>query len=346
MNWVFGIIGQGPGFRAELLSREGAVSEAPLDVLTKHGIPASTRRARVMYEGDFSDWACGDASKYLNAVGIKQWPLGTSNRHEVFEIRTSNGLTLHVPALVLMRAFFWPANVLFRIAFKPSNVGLVSFVDYAESTPRVVVDNASLARRLRSQYGASQQSAVNWMQMSRSAQRMVRSAHDNAALGCLKLAIPDGKVRISFVGHRNGEDVFVADARLFSVVVPAEDTISGADVSFEFAAKCTTKAVGELVVPRRGDGDVRLTCDEWRELEPLLAFKGSRGKLKYTPREVFDLILRRMGRRSPTWASLATAAISVETLCSRYLAWSSNGSLELALTRLRQLRPSPSREAG
>lgn len=356
MNWVFGITGQAPGFKAELLSSGGAVSRGDLAALHKDGIPSVTRRTRVAYEGDFSEWSEGDAGTYLFAEGFENWPVGVSNRHQVFEIRTAGGQTLHVPALVLMRAFFRPTRHVFPVAFKPSNVALLSFVDYSGSKPRVVVDDVPCARQLRRRFESLHQaSAINWMQMSHSAQRMVRSVHTNAALGWLNMAIPKGRVEMTFFGWRSGNDVFVTSANLLSVVAPHTDTISADTETFIFnglRGQREEQTAMRFVVPMRADGQVLLTPEEWQEVEPLLRPKRPGGSTPFYSRcDVLNHILLRMvssrsrslsgTRRRPVCPSAcALPSVSESTLQATYYRWKLEGKIELIISKLIELRTS------
>lgn len=68
-------------------------------------------------------------------------PADVENRHDVFTFAIDEKLTAHVPALALMRAFFKPHHCVLSAVFCPTSLDALSFVDYCQDPPVVVLDN-------------------------------------------------------------------------------------------------------------------------------------------------------------------------------------------------------------
>lgn len=226
MNWAVGIAGQGRRGSVELIERGGIKRAVDAQDLCKVGVPDFGSTTKLTLEGPIDDWAIAEASDLLRAAKLRL-PKGCANRHRVFTPGRVNGLTVYIPALVLMRTFFRPANPIFDLAFTPSNLELISFTDYSTTPPSFVVDHPSYRRRLTPQTEADEAGVcLRWLRTSMSAKRMMRSVFDHAGSGYLAMDLPHGNFRLRLHGTAIGRRFFASRVHAMSVVVDEYDSIT------------------------------------------------------------------------------------------------------------------------
>ncbi len=274
-NWALGVSNIAPR-SIDIITANGQRRVVDLEALIKEGIPSSQKTNRLVFEGEFSSWQPGSADAYLAGLGIAL-PEGCENRHEVYTLVSDKGVTVHIPALVLMRAFFRPNHLLFRAVFAPAGIDLLSFVDYSTTPPTVVIDDRACAKHLsKTVDGVSQDRALHWLQLSKSARKTAQSAYQNALLkGWLRVSLPQGRVRIAFHGQSTGEHLFATKAALVSVEVPELDSLTGAREEIIFHAMADAKrnpaaSIRDITVPLHSDGQAEVTQAEWERIEPML----------------------------------------------------------------------------
>ncbi|WP_343498802.1 hypothetical protein [Achromobacter denitrificans] len=161
-------------------------------------------------------------------------PEGCLTRHEVFKF-VDGGLTVHVPALVLMQAFFKPSPILFPAAFKIAGPDLLAYVDYAQATPVVVIDNLAYIRHTRRcRENTAPNKPLEWLHLSKSAKHAMHSVYLGASNGTLRMSLPLGDFRIALHGPRVGNQVFATTATLIAMTIPAEDSVTGTSETMIF----------------------------------------------------------------------------------------------------------------
>lgn len=339
-TWAVGISASDP--RAiETISSTGQHSLIDLKAAIKDGIPSPKKSGRLVFEGEFSSWAPGSAEEYLAGFGMAL-PEGRENRHEVFTLKAANGATVHVPALVLMRAFFKPHRFLLPAVFSPAGLNLLSFVDYSTTPPSVVIDDAACAKHVAETFkGANKDRALIWLQFSKSAHKAAQSAFQNALVGKLGLVLPSGRTRIVFHGYRGGQHLYASKATLISVEIEEQDNIAGTSEKIIFHALADPKwepaaCAISLQVPLHLDGSTRLTQAEWEYIEPIL--KGKKVvPMRHSQRELLDVLLYKLASRLP-WTKVSKGNFAVTNLTRAFGSWSTSGRLEKILAYLRTTR--------
>lgn len=345
MEWALGFTeGCGPR-KIELVAVGGKVSEIGVDELAKVGTPTATQEKRLAYEGDFSTWKVGRSTTYLDAFGIHM-PEGKANLHSVFTMSAQNGVTVHVPALVLMRAFFKPVQQLLPAMFTPANIDQVSFVDYTCTPPRVLIDDAVCARRIAATaYSGSQDKSIQWLQTSKSARRAAQSVHRHAMSGHLKIDLPEGNIRIIMHGLLANGRLYATKATLVSVRVSGHDSITGNDELFFIhamadASRIPLASVNELRVHLREDLQVHVTDDEWQAIQPMLTGDSRAPTRQHSSRELLDVILSKLSS-TKSWKTVPRGVFSVSDLTSTFRRWTASGRLEKVLAHLELSRAEP-----
>lgn len=343
MEWALGLAEGGVSNQFELLDGAGQQSLVGTSALLTVGVPTSKnqRPTRVAYEGDFSSWNTVSADAYLEAFGI-EIPAGQLNRHSVFVLTDVKGMTIHVPALVLMRAFFKPGPSVFPAMFSPANIDLLSFVDYGSTPPCVVVDDAQCGKRCANfSDGVNQAKFIHWLQTSLSARQLAQSAHQYAQSGHLSIDLPRGQVRIIFHGRHAGDQLFATKANLISVLVPRDDSISDEEMLFTFhsnkdSERIPLAGIGSYQVPMHPNGQFAVTEDEWGVVEPLLI--GKTRRVTVNPRRaVLDIILHKLSSGT-SWKTVPKNAVTTLDVTMAFRRWAASGRLNTVLNYLQESR--------
>jgi len=303
----------------------------------------TTKPYRVLYEGSLSSWTLSDPGEYLAGVGIVL-PEGCLNHHEVFKFTGNDGLTMHVPALVLMQAFFKPSRLLFPAAFTMAGPDLFAYVDYGETPPTVVVDNLAYTRHIsRCRESAAPNKPVEWLQLSKSARKAMHSAYLAASAGALRLHLPLGDFRIALHGPRAGNQIFVTSATLIRMTIPAEDSVTGMSETMIFHSMAdpqrkTKASVGGLKIPLHSDGASSVTDQEWQLIEPILTPKRKTQSVIHSRRELLDAILLKLSS-GLWWAKVPTRGFKTTDLSWTFRCWQTEGLFDQVLDVLRATRP-------
>ncbi len=249
------------GITVEAVAANGQRTELPLSKLSHDGLPS--KRARFDVRGELGTWAAADFAEYCAGLGVVL-PAWATPRHQVFTHQLADGMTAYVPALVLMRAFFWPNAEVLPAAFTSHNVDQFAYVNYANEPPVVtVMKGLNFFRAFDAREGNDRY--LKWLHGSRSARACCQAVELQAMKGWLGLKLPEGTFDLTLVGHREGAAFYATAVELHSVTVLAEDNISGQDEIFYLHRSPTTSAM------RRAEGiDTNITVDEWQALQPLL----------------------------------------------------------------------------
>lgn len=339
-TWALGTAVENPR-EIEIVTDSGVRRVIPIEQATKLGVPKPAKAGRYVYEGDFASWRTEPADAYLAGLGFPESPL--KSRHQVFTFEVSPALTAHVPALVLMRAFFKPHYCVLPVIFRPASLDMISFVDYGQDPPTVVLDNVSQVEKFNTRRGAHRTQAIQWCQLSLSARKMTWSVYRNALDGRLAMALPTGQTRFVLHGVRRGGDLFVTQAALSRVFVPAEDSLTKSSVQYVFHAsvdpnrKRAASAKG-LSVPTRPDGGCEVSDEEWGRLEPELSEQTPSVRPGgYPRRELLDLMLLKLARGIP-WDSLPEDRKLVNAVKYAFRQWTMDGRLGVALGLLTAAR--------
>lgn len=264
-------------------------------------------------------------------------PAGVESKHDVFTFAINEKLTAHVPALVLMCAFFKPHSHVLPAVFHPISLDLISFVNLCESPPTVVLDGIALSLTMhsfRTQNSVSRERAIQWCQLSVSARTMSWSVFRNALEGRLAMmTLPEGKARLALHGVRRGKDLFVTQAALSCVAVAAEDSLTGQREEYVFHAGADQSrqryvSVAGLFIPVRSDGQCQVSDAEWALIAPEM--QREQRTQRYPYRKVMDLIVLKIGSGT-SWTSLSDDPKLVNAVKNAFRKWSAYGRLGIAL---------------
>ena len=279
-SWALGTLADDP-HTIEMINERQQISFAGLDDLAKEGVPIVTGAARLVYEGDLSSLTSVSAHPYLNGMGINL-PDTATNRHEMFTFKTEDGLTVYVPALILMRAFFKPHKFVLPAVFTPVGVDLLSFVNYTELPPIVVVDDSEFLKFSQSKCDRPNiHKAVSWLQTSNSAKKMTQTVYQKALGTQLGLSLPQGRARIIFHGKKTEHNYYVSKAALISINIGDEDSITckNEEIIFHAMADSRQKATASIrgiIIPLHFNGQSAVNDEEWAVIEPMM--NTSRGR--------------------------------------------------------------------
>lgn len=344
-TWALGTVADSPK-SIELVNLAGERSIVPFGEVRDLGVPDITRFCRLPrlpYEGEFSQWEEGEAEAYLEGLCLRiKGPV--EHRHQVLVAPRENGKRIHVPALVLMRAFYKPAPIMFPALFHPVGMDLLSFVDGAKTPAEVVADGLGFrgCRQVKSQRDVAKK-MLAWLQLSQSARVMTQSVWHNACDGYLGFSRPRGSIRISFHGVDQGHDFFATKAMLISVSVPAEDSLTGRGEQFFLHGMAdpdvqSLASIKGVRVPLHRDGTARLAPIE-RELVEVVLRGGTHRSDRVLRWDVLDVVLEKLSTGG-SWRSstVGLKAISQSDASTAFQRWQSDGRLGKILKILEEVR--------
>lgn len=336
MDWMLGVTPDLTG--VELSNRTGNLKVIDLKDLSKAPLFRLHRTKRLSYEGLLSSWQIDDASNYMTALGARL-PEGTANRHAVFSCQTESGIAVHVPAAVLMQAFFKPNHAVLPAAFTPAGIDRLCFMDFSESCPRLVIDDHSVAKHVSDvRFSINRRKPLLWLQISKSAKAAMHSVYENALQGSLSMSLPRGCIRAIFHGVLDGSHLYATKVGLLAITVPSEDSLSGKVEHIRFHAmvektRVPAASINDVEVPLRADGSVELTCDEWAIVKPMLLPKKG-----YVPSDdrLLQLLNAVLGKLASglSWKKSVKDPYSMTDLTGAFRRWKTSGRLALILAHL------------
>lgn len=308
------------GITVEAVAANGQRAELPLSKLSQDGLPS--KRVRAAYSGDLGTWAIADFADYCIGLGVAL-PDWATPRHQVFGLALEDGTQAYVPALALMRAFFWPNAEVLPAAFTSHNVDQFAYVNYANNPPVVsVMKGVNYFRTFDAREGNDRY--LKWLHGSRSARDCCQTVELQAMNGWLGLKLPQGNFELTLVGHRAGSAFYATAVELTTVKVHAEDNISGQDEMFYLHRSPLTESMR-----RAAAVDADITADEWHALRPLLL-----ARTFVDGPDVLRLMLRRMVNGYWDRAAPGVVCAAGEVLHR----WATGTALEDVLDRLDAIR--------
>jgi Putative transposase of IS4/5 family (DUF4096) len=340
MGWVLRAVQEDGQQKFMLLSEKGRVESVNAAALATEGIPFAASSKRVVYTGEISTWSCTSADEYLRVFGVAV-SAGLENRHTVFRSRMADGTTVLVPALALMRGLLRPHRTLLPLAFTPSNVDTLGFVDYSRHPPTVVLD-AEPESSVHIFAADVRFEPLRWFHASRSARQCAQSVYEHALNGQLGLHLPRGVFQLVLHGLKIGSTLFVTKLNVTSVTVCPEDNIASVEQTFLFhgmaAPERKVSSVPDFpVVPVRPGRHVALTNEEWVAVEPLFESSGT-VRQRHCRRGLLDAILLKLSSAHPWKVVQQASGFDKTTLTTTFRRWQLDGRLSRVLTELEYLR--------
>jgi transposase len=298
-------------------------------------VSRTTKPYRILYEGCLSSWSLSDPSEYLAGMGI-ELPEGCLNRHEVFKFIGNDDLTVHVPALVLMRAFFKPSALLFPAAFKITGPDLFAYVDYGQTPPTVVIDDLAYIRHTpRGRESAAPNKPLEWLHLSKSARKAMHGVYLGASNGALRLSLPLGDFRIALHGTKVGNQVLATTATLIAMTIPAEDSVTGTSETMIFHSMTNPQrkakvSAGGIKIPLHSEGASSVTDQEWQLIEPILTVKRRGPRATHSRRDLLNAILLKLSS-GIWWAKVPTRGFKTTDLIGAFRRWKTEGLFDQVL---------------
>jgi hypothetical protein len=330
MDWATGIGIDGGKLTATFSDKDGRTTFRNLSSLVSDGVPTI---AKLQRKGglttDFSSWKTVHPSSYAAVFDLDAEVLLLSE-HKIYEFQCRE-TKVQVPALVVMRALFYPARHLLETMFRPQALDAVAFFD----NETVYIDS-SLKKGGYSWASDAVRSSLRWMYSFPTAFRMAHSVHEHAMRGRLGLVLPDASVKVSVSGKKVG-DTYYATEMSFTKIFALEQT-------FEHLPKMPLlvfETIGSQAKPADttipiGAYGLELCDDEWNEVAPVLLAK-TRPHQRARQRELFDAVLKKLYTATP-WRKMTYEVGNYVDASQAYRVWKEGGTFEPALELLRTLR--------
>lgn len=333
MDWITGISVENKKLVAVTVDRAGSVGRRDLQELVTLGVPTS--QALLRKDGvvtNFQDWQLIPAGDYLIAHDV---PLcaDAQSHHQVYEFQVRQ-TTFQVPALVLMRALFYPGKHLLANMFRPQGLDNLGFLDEdnlhllnglvrSRGTGGYKWDNDAVRARLR------------WMYVYPSAYRMAHSVHEHALSGAIGITLPEATIQGIVTGKKVGDTYYVTDLAV-KKIEPQErafdhlQNISSNVISDVEVSSTLTKVISESghLCP--------LSDDEWHAIQPILVPR-SLHRCLLPQRDLLDAVLFKLQTGTP-WRKLLCKSGTHENAAQAYRTWKERGTFGPAIEQLRIMR--------
>jgi hypothetical protein len=333
MNWASGICVENGMLVVAMADRIGNHRIGALPELATAGIPSCLEvLTRPPIRTNFKDWQIIPATKYLAAHTFRR-PNEINSKHQVFQFQVRD-TKFQVPALVLMRAIFYPSILLLSIAFGPQCLDNLGYLDG---------DVLILANRIFPQKGyrwlnEPLRSRLRWLYAFPSAHRMAHSIHEYALNGVVGLSLPDATITWILAGKKI-RDTYYVTAMTPSKILTFEST-------FDYVPFIPPTVLGyetnrnrhaNEIIPH--DGQFLSTSDEeWDAIAPIL-LEHSPYRTRLSQRNLFDCILEKLHSGVP-WRQISSKSGTYVNASDAYRAWKAFGTFEPALKKLRKIRSS------
>lgn len=330
MGWAKGIKTENGKVVAEIINQIGKPRMCELESLGAEGIPSSRSRllTRNNVSTSFCDWESIAATRYLNAYHFSGFEKADS-LHQVFQFEFRDTI-FQVPALVLIRAMFYPNKHLLPSAFRPQCLDNLGFVggnrfEFTSNVARVKgyrwVNNS-----IRSRLG--------WMCAFPSANQMAHSIHEHAMDGIIGLSLPDATITWVVVGKklRNTYYVTAMSASQILALEPAFDYMQSMSTTV-LETKRFRRA--DEPIPLR-NGKVSVSDEEWDAIEPILLERSSY-HFRLSQRDLLDCVLEKLYSGVP-WRIMSCRSGTYVNAAHAYRSWKQFGTFEPALEQLKMMR--------
>lgn len=330
MEWATGIGTEGGRLVAKIATEDSELTTRQLCSLAAQGMPTMSRPQRKNgLTTDFASWKIVPPSSYAAAFGLPSKMLQQSE-HLIYEFQVRE-TKVQVPALVLMRALFYPAKYILETMFRPQALDAIGF--FADEAVHV---DSTLTK---GSYGWANQmvrSSLRWMFAFPTANKMAHSVHEYAMRGRIGLELPDATVRVTVAGKKIGDTYYATEltiSRLFALEQTFDHFPKLPLLVHESAG--TQAKPADLTVPVGVHG-VELSNDEWREVEPVLLSR-TRHRPRLSQRDLFDSILKKLYTGTP-WRKITYKTGTFIHASQAYRVWKQCGTFAEALDLLRELR--------
>jgi len=333
MDWVTGIDVENRRLVATFVDREGNVGTRELQELATLGVPTSPGLLRK--DGlttNLQEWRLIPATEYLVAHNAPSCA-ATQSRHQVYEFQVRQ-TKFQVPALVLMRALFYPGKHLLANMFRPQGLDNLGFFDgdslhlleglvRARGQGGYKWDNQAVRSRLR------------WMYVYPSAYQMAHSVHEHAMRGGIGITLPAATIQAVVKGRKDRDTYYVTDLAI-KRIEPQEQAFVHLQTSLLNAKadseryNTLTNVVPDIVFSRP------LSDEEWDAIQPILIPK-SIHRCILPQRDLFDAVIFKLQTRTP-WKKLLCKSGTHENAAQAYRTWKERGTFGPAIEQLRMMR--------
>lgn len=336
MEWAEAIVIEGRSISARVVDATGARTVVPTASLSVRGLPTAESYGRPPMRVRLSALEREPSNKYLEAFGMPAVPDACS--HAVYKVHGRKGVTWRIPALVLLRAIFWPTRFLMEPLFRPQFLDLCAFGTRGpSSSPQFVGTSATCM----SADARKSLPALSWFWQDKLAWEMACSVHDYAMRGRIDIDLPPTEVELGIEGLTVGRSHFATKASIRTVYLQPEDpTAEPVRLHLNAAASTGGSVAGKLAqfrVVRELTGGQLTTEEEWTALVGCLKER-RKSKFEGARKQIFDGLLMRIGGEARNWEQLGNDFISPKIYESYYRKWTASGELEAMLAVLRGLR--------
>jgi hypothetical protein len=333
-------------FVGVMLSRDGIKSTVPIEKALASRVDV-TRSYRTTLNTDFLSWEKASTAEYANEFGYR---LNVTENHVIYSFET-DGITVLIPALVLVRAIFAAPAILCDFLYRPQALDFLCAPIFEGSKVEIKIVPKSLTAAIRNRPAILPR--LTWFHFFPSARKMWHSVYRAACDGTLSLSLPAARADLSLRGVKKNGTLYVTDASIWTVQpnepaypwVPADV----AELCFDkrkTSGKATKHATRDDGIPRTRDGTFELSELEWNAIKSTVRYREGHQspRLRCDPKLVLSGILEKLGT-GRSWAETEIQWPSRGVLNSTYSYLKKTGRWENMLLALRKIRE-PAASAG
>jgi hypothetical protein len=328
-------------FFVQCVTESGIPSLISREKLHQHGLPyvdSPTVSKRIIT--DFKDWREVNLREYLTPLKI-ELPVSKEIHHQCYSF-VIHQKTYLLPALVLMRGIFFPANVLLPTMFLPNALDVACNFGWQKEGLTVELELSWLLRT-KAHRAKHLTKLLTWLYAYPSAFKTASSLHANAVRGLIRIELPLAMVTLALQSVSVGNLRLVTKVYLVNVL-PLESPQFQLETelktillrSTKYRADVTRPVFSNLFeVPLRADGGYCLNDAEWDSIRNLTKFKT--GVTKHDIRLLLDGVLTKLVTKVP-WKKIDYKVGTWINASALLRVWSQDGRFEKLIAELGRLR--------
>jgi hypothetical protein len=307
----------------------GALFSVDLSQLSTRGLPRQAKSRHTIRVRLQNAQASQELS--INVRRALALPCSVSASHRIFHYDL-HGRRYIIPALALMRAFFFPSRVFLARMFGPHALDQMGFID-VDSSPPQLKTLTGLMPGVSEVHRAAFRAVLLWLLGYPSARRMAGTIHRLATLGRIDMQLPFAIAHLEVSGISVENAFCVTKCRLLSIL-PEEKPLYKIDFETELVMQRIHDNVYE--VPRSGSGTVQISDTEWNDIRTLIEL--SPAAFKHFPeRDLLNAVLSKLAYGT-NWGNIEYPQGASKTVYSAYRKLAVSGCLKGILAILAESR--------
>ena len=328
--WINQVLWDGNSYQLNAINEAGTEEQWPVTSLHRQFERKDARRIRITT--DFQAWKSVGAELYLSGMNIRNEFI---NQHEIYEVEAGNKV-FHIPAAVVLRAFFRPLHGLAPHLFRPQGLEDIVLPRIEDGKHTIGFFCSPSTLKITPSRDKALLEALSWFYCFPSARGAWDSVLHKARQGTLGVKLPQGEANIVLQAINHRGTWLVTELTVIGVKteeMPYEFTADHtADIKFHHA-----KHEATLRTPKRlfglPSGMHRFSDELWARLAPDL-LNGRQNK--HDLRLIIELIIKKFAQ-GIAWRRLDFGSLNKPIVVRTYQQMLQDGRWNLLLNKLAEI---------